>query len=189
MPRMPSTLGASEKAFDMKQPLCRLCENKNSSRLWGYTTHSKTNFLIKHKHIKSFHFLDIERLETISAKNEYCTLCTLHDLMHLHTESAQSSMNPFNSWKEPVCISVHMFPTVLLRGYQHTMSFFSCRRSAKSNKASGVKPGRARVLLVILIVLPHLFNIITNYCLCHSRDPTMTMTKSHYGASQDAPDE
>lgn len=40
-------------------------------------------------------------------------------------------------------------------------------------------------MLVILIILPHLFNIITNYRLCHSRDPTMTVTKSYYGASQD----
>lgn len=36
-------------------------------------------------------------LEIIGAKRAYSTVCAFHDVMHVHTESAQCSMNPFFS--------------------------------------------------------------------------------------------
>lgn len=38
-----------------------------------------------------------EILSLIGAEKEYSTVCAVHDVMHLHTESAQCSMNPFFS--------------------------------------------------------------------------------------------
>lgn len=36
-----------------------------------------------------------EILEIIGAKRGYTTVCALHNMMHVHTESAQCSMNLF----------------------------------------------------------------------------------------------
>lgn len=91
-------------------------------------------------------------------------------------------------------LSMHMFIHVLLRQpktpAQNALSLvLPWRKSAISNKGSGVRPCRVPVILVILIILPHLFQIMTNYCPCHSRDLTLTENKSHSGAPQDVPDE
>lgn len=95
----------------------------------------------------------------IHARNEYCTLCTLHDLMRLHTESTQSSMNLFYSWKEPVCVSVRMFLTATLLTYQHTIlsfiwSFLAEDLLNKTLKGSEVKQAEPMLSLPSLSFYP-----------------------------------